>query len=66
MWDYGKYNTFEVGEMKGHKIITISTDELLNGTGVTIELDVKTNKFIVCRDLTEIKIIPIVIMEDTE
>ena len=52
--------------MKGHKIITISTDELLHGTGVTIELDVKTNKFIVCRDLTELKIIPIVIMEDTE
>ena len=46
--------------MKGHKFIKISTDELLDGTGVIVNLDYKTDKIIICRDLKEITVFPYV------
>ena len=45
--------------MKEHKFITITTDELLDGTCITVELDMKTNKICICRNLKELIIIPI-------
>ena len=44
--------------MEAHKFVKINTDELLNGTGVIIDLDVKTNKIVIYRDMKELTIFP--------
>ena len=50
--------------MKEHKYVKISTDDLLNGTGIVVNLDIKTDKIVICRDMKELTIFPYV-EEDT-
>lgn len=44
--------------MKGHKFVTVSTDDLLNGTGIIVNLDIKTDKIVICRNMKELTIFP--------
>ena len=52
--------------MKGHKFVTVSTDDLLNGTCVIVKLDEKTDTICICRNMKELTIFPYVEEDDVD